>query len=311
MPTLTPSAFRRLTLAVVALVAVIIVTGAAVRLTGSGLGCPNWPTCDGHHIVDPAASHKGIESINRAITGLVSVVVILSVLGSLRRVPRRRDLVWLSLGLVAGVVAQIVLGGLVVIFHLYPPLVMGHLVLSMLLLADAVVLHHRARLPDDEPVGPAVAGDVATLTKLLVGWAALVIVLGTVVTGAGPHAGSNKDRLVERLPIAVHDAARFHGTAVVLFLVFVLLTIWRLRAEGAPRSVLGRAELLLVALVTQAAVGYTQYFTGVPVVLVGVHVAGADAVWAAVLWLALGTNQTVVPVASTQARATGEVAVAG
>jgi cytochrome c oxidase assembly protein subunit 15 len=295
MPRLSPRTFQRLTLAVVGLVAVIIVTGAAVRLTGSGLGCPNWPTCDGGQIVAPSASHKGIESINRTITGLVSAAVIFAVLGSLRRAPRRRDLTWLSAGLVVGVVAQIVLGGLVVLFHLFPPLVMGHLVLSMLLLADAVVLHHRARVPDDAERRLVVSVETTWLTRFLVGWAALVIVLGTVVTGAGPHAGSNKDQLVERLPIAVHDAARFHGTAVVLLVVFVLVTTWRLRADGAPAALLHRAELLLVALVTQAAVGYVQYFTGVPVVLVGIHVAGAALVWGSVLWLALGVREPVAP----------------
>lgn len=310
MPRLSPRTFQRLTLAVVALVAVIIVTGAAVRLTGSGLGCPNWPTCDGHQIVAPAASHKGIESTNRAITGLVSVAVILSVLGSWWREPRRRDLVWLSAGLVLGVVAQIVLGGLVVIFHLYPPLVMGHLVLSMLLLADAVVLCHRARLPDGAPLRPVVSAEVVGLTRLLVAWAGMVMVLGTVVTGAGPHAGSNKDQVVERLPVAAHDATRFHGTAVMLFLALVVVCIWRLRADRAPAPVMHRAELLLAAVVAQAAVGYVQYFTGVPVVLVGIHVAGAALVWAATLWLALGATAPGAVAASSADRA-GEVALAG
>jgi cytochrome c oxidase assembly protein subunit 15 len=187
---------------------------------------------------------------------------------------------------------------------------MGHLILSMLLLADAVVLHHRARLPDEGDARLVVSPETTWLTRFLVGWAGLVVVLGTVVTGAGPHAGSNDNRLVERLPIAVHDAARFHGTAVVLFLVFVLLTVWRLRADGAPAELLHRAEVLLVAIVVQAAVGYVQYFTGVPVVLVGIHVAGAALVWGSALWLALGVRQPTTS-RSISARHPGEAALAG
>ena len=127
----------------------IVVTGAAVRLTGSGLGCPDWPTCDGDQIVSEfRETPEIIEFVNRMITGLVSVAVAAAVLGSLRRTPRRRDLTLLSWGLVAGVVAQIVLGGVTVLLELTPPAVMAHFLLSMALVADAVVLHHRAGEPD-------------------------------------------------------------------------------------------------------------------------------------------------------------------
>src|SRR3712207_5852082 len=123
VPRLSPPAYRRITLAATLLLAFIIVTGGAVRLTGSGLGCPDWPTCAEDRVVAPWEYHAMIEFANRTVTGLVSAAVIVAVLGSLLRVPRRRDLVWLSLGLVAGVVGQIVLGGLTVLFELWPPLV--------------------------------------------------------------------------------------------------------------------------------------------------------------------------------------------
>src|SRR3954447_5219993 len=144
--TLSADAYRRVTLFALVALGVIVVTGAAVRLTGSGLGCPEWPNCDTGHLSPHGTTgyHGAVEYVNRLFTGLVSVLVILAVLASLARDPRRRDLTWLSIGLVAGVVAQIVLGGLVVIYGLSPPWVMAHFAVSMALVANAVVLHHRA-----------------------------------------------------------------------------------------------------------------------------------------------------------------------
>ena len=280
---LSPRAYSRITLAALVALAAIVVTGAAVRLTGSGLGCPNWPTCDDGRIVAPLEYHAMIEFLNRTVTGLVSVAVILAVLGALVRVPRRTDLTWLAVGLVAGVIGQILLGGLVVLFHLWPPLVMGHFVLSMVLLWNATVLHHRAAQPDDAEIERAVAPDVLTMGRLMVVAAAVAIFLGTVVTGSGPHAGSHDGALIERLPFDVRDVARLHGISVVLFLAITVTTIRRLWRDRSNPEVLRRATVLLVVLVAQAGVGYVQYFTGVPPLLVGVHVAGAVGVWIAVL----------------------------
>src|SRR5688572_26237518 len=145
---LTPRAYRRVTLLALCALAFIVVTGGAVRVTGSGLGCPDWPTCAESSVVAPLEYHAMVEFVNRMITGLVSVLVILAVLGSMVRIERRRDLTLLSWGLVAGVMGQVVLGGLTVLFDLAPPLVMGHFVVSMLLIWCAVVLHDRAGLPD-------------------------------------------------------------------------------------------------------------------------------------------------------------------
>ncbi|HET9444477.1 MAG TPA: COX15/CtaA family protein [Acidimicrobiales bacterium] len=282
--TLSPGAYHRITLGALLALAFIVVTGAAVRLTGSGLGCPDWPTCDAGRIVAPWEYRPMVEFVNRTITGLVSLLVMLAVLGSLVRRPRRADLVWLSLGLVGGVIAQILLGALVVKFHLAPPLVMGHMLVSMVLLLDAAVLHHRAGLPDGD-WRPTVGADHVLLGRVVAVAAAVAISLGTVVTGSGPHAGSHDGQLVERLPFEVGDVARLHGIAVVLFGALTLVLLRSLRRAGAAADVQRRARELLVVLVAQAAVGYTQYFTGVPAVLVGVHVAGAVAVWVATVRL--------------------------
>lgn len=313
---MAPRTYRRITFVALVLLAFIVVTGGAVRLTGSGLGCPHWPTCDNQIVrVGPSDIHKSIESVNRTITGLVSVAVVVAVLGSLFRRPRRRDLVWLSLGLVAGVVGQIVLGGLVVLFDLYPPLVMGHFIVSMLLVLDAVVLHHRAGRPDDPahagappksavppaPVGPVVPNQIVTMGRLLVVAAAMVLFLGTIVTASGPHPGSNGDQVVERLAFSLHNVARLHGIGVMLFLTMTLATIWAMVRSGVPRRVLVRAEVLLAVLVAQAIVGYVQYFTGVPALLVGIHIAGATLVWIAVLRFHLGLSEPVAISVAVQA----------
>jgi cytochrome c oxidase assembly protein subunit 15 len=287
-------AYRRVTLAAQFLLAFIIVTGAAVRLTGSGLGCTDWPTCEAGRVVAPLEYHPMIEFGNRLVTGAVSIVVVLAVLGSLLRVgPRRRDLVRLSLGLVAGVVGQIVLGGVTVLSHLWPPFVMSHFLLSMLILWCAVVLHHRAGEPDATAGRGRVAvvdGTTWRLGRVLVAAAAVVVVMGTVVTGTGPHPGSSGDQLVDRLPFSLHDVARIHGALVMVFLALVLWTIARLVRAGAPGRVRRRSEWLLAVLVAQAGVGYAQYFLGVPALLVAVHVAGAVAVWVAVLRFSLGMS---------------------
>jgi cytochrome c oxidase assembly protein subunit 15 len=294
LPRVSAVAYRRVTLAAQFLLAFIIITGAAVRLTGSGLGCTDWPTCESGRVVAPLEYHPMIEFGNRMVTGAVSIVVVLAVLGSLLRVgPRRRDLVRLSLGLVAGVVGQIVLGGITVLSHLWPPFVMSHFLLSMLILWCAVVLHHRAGEPDETAGGDrAVVVDETTrrLGRLLVLAAGVVVFMGTVVTGTGPHPGSSGDQLVDRLPFSLHDVARIHGALVMAFLALVLVTIARLVRAGAPGRVRRQSEWLLLVLVLQAGVGYAQYFLGVPALLVAVHVAGAVAVWVAVLRFSLGLS---------------------
>ncbi len=287
---LSPRAYQRVTLVALVALAFIVVTGAGVRLTGSGLGCPDWPTCANGRIVAPNEYHARIEFVNRVVTGFVSAAVMVAVLGAFIRTPRRRDLTWLSLGLVAGVLAQIVLGGLVVRYHLYPPLVMGHFVLSMLLLFDATVLHHRASQVDEGRTVPTVGAEHVVLGRLMVASAALAILLGTVVTGAGPHAGAHDGQVVERLPFAVGDVARLHSSSVLLFAGLVVVLLRSLRLAGAPSRVLRRGEVLLAVLVAQAAVGWAQYFTAVPPLLVAIHIVGAIAVWVATLRLALAMH---------------------
>jgi cytochrome c oxidase assembly protein subunit 15 len=272
LPRVSPPAYRRATLAALALLTIIVVTGAAVRLTGSGLGCTDWPNCESGKLVAPLDYHPAIEFGNRMFTGLVVIAVMAAVLGSLRREPRRKDLVWLSWGLVAGVIGQIVLGGITVLFDLNPALVASHFLLSIALVTDAVVLHHRASTEPGVSSRPPRAQSDARLASWLLAVALLVIMAGTVVTGTGPHGG---DETAHRFQLVMTDVVRVHS---VLVWVLVALTVF------LARRTRHRAVIVLLAVeVAQGAIGYTQYFTGVPALLVAVHVVGALAVWIAAL----------------------------
>jgi cytochrome c oxidase assembly protein subunit 15 len=295
LPTLTPAGYRRITLLALLALVVIVVTGAAVRLSGSGLGCTDWPTCEEGRLAPESVTDANamIEFVNRTFTGVVSVAVALAVLGALRRRPPRRDLTVLAVGLVVGVAAQAVLGGMVVWYGLSPWFVMAHFLLSLVLVTDAVVLHHRAGAPEG-PSRPVVGRTAQVLGWLVVAAAAVVVTTGTVVTATGPHAG---DDSAERFDLALPDVARVHGTAVIVLLALVLALLRVLWRDGAPTPVTDAARVLLVVLVGQAAVGYTQWFTGVPALLVGVHVLGAVAVWVAVVRTALALRAAPAPAA--------------
>ena len=276
---MSPARYRSITgTALVALV-VIVITGAAVRLTGSGLGCSDWPTCEEDQLIADLEAHAMIEFVNRLITGIVSAAVIAAVLGSFFRRPRRRDLTWLSVGLVAGVIGQIVLGAFVVLTHLNPWLVLGHFLLSMVLVANAVALHARAA-HDPVPTSRDERWYRWPITLLTIA----AIVIGTLVTGAGPHSGSHDGEPIERLPFAVPDIARIHGLTVAALMLTVIATLVHLHRSDAPAAEQWRGRLVLLCLLLQAGVGYVQYFTGVPVVLVGIHIAGATLTWIAVTW---------------------------
>ena len=279
LPRLSPRAYRRITLLALLAQVFITVSGAAVRLTGSGLGCSDWPTCENNRVVAPFEYHAMIEFVNRTVTGLVSVAVILAVLGSLLRSPRRRDLTWLSLGLVGGVIGQIVLGGLTVLFELQPPFVIAHFALSMILIWNAFVLHERSKFAQS-PALPVVPRNVRILGRLLVVVSAITIFTGTIVTGTGPHGG---DDTAKRLSFDITTVARIHSGTVWFFLVLTIITLFVLRRTGAPLGVHQRAKYLVAVIVVQGAIGYVQYFTSVPPGLVLLHIFGSILVWIAVL----------------------------
>jgi cytochrome c oxidase assembly protein subunit 15 len=290
-----PSTYRTVTLVALLALIAIVVTGAAVRLTGSGMGCPTWPTCEDGSLVPRGATgeHGWIEFLNRLFTGAVSVAVAMAVLGARRRQPVRPDLTRWAWGLVAGVFAQALLGGLVVVLHVAPIAVAGHYLLSAVLVWNAVVLHHKAGLPDDEPTRPSATPSLQQRSRVLVALAGLVLMTGTLVTGSGPHSG---DEAADRLPFAVTTVARVHSVTVWAFLLSALVVLRQLHRGDASPEVVGRANLLVGVVVAQGGLGYVQYAAGVPEILVAAHVLGSVLVWVATLRLHLAlTSSALAP----------------
>jgi len=268
---------HRLNVLALVLTALIVVTGGAVRLTGSGLGCSDWPSCSAGHLTPALQFHGLVEFGNRLVTVVLTVAVAAAFLGSVFRSPRRRDLVWLSGGLVAGVLAQAVLGGIVVYTKLNPYVVMVHFFATMLLLVDAVVLVHRSTR--DYTPGSArllVPRPLIRLYYGLLALLALVIAAGTAVTGAGPHAGdSSGQQVAKRIPIALRDMAELHSSLALLLIGVTVGLVVALHLGDVPERVRRSGRILMAVLVAQAAVGYTQYFTHLPALLVEVHLLGA------------------------------------
>lgn len=287
--------------------AVGIVSGGAVRLTGSGLGCSDWPACTSTSVVAPLQYHAWVEFGNRLVTVAITLGVVLVALAALFRRPRRKDLTWLAVGLVVGILAEVVLGGETVLHKLAPQYVMAHFLLAVALLVDAVLLYHRSGQPELATAAPdgseAVTGAGVALRSTLaparclvrrghvvagrcmLGLSFVVVVLGTVVTSTGPHAGAPG---VRRFGFSLHTVAQLHGTTVEVLLALTVATLWSLHRSRVPAAVLRRSEVLLVVLVAQAAVGYAQYLSGDPVVLVALHLAGATSVVVAMLAFNLG-----------------------
>jgi cytochrome c oxidase assembly protein subunit 15 len=268
---------------------VIIFTGALVRLTGSGLGCADWPRCNATKFVDVSSGHTLIEQANRLFTGVVSMSVIAAVLLAHFRKPLRRDLVLLAWGLVLGVLAQIIIGGIVVLTGLNPYANMAHFLVSLVLAANAFVLFRRS---GSEPSTYFRTGNTSLVSaiRMVVCSSALALVTGTVVTATGPHAG---DEDAVRFGFALISVVRVHSVSVLItiaLIVFLGVRAGKVQSDANTRDAI---QALLFAAVFQGAVGYAQYFTGVPVALVAVHIAGATALWFAVCNLAVSPSREV------------------
>jgi cytochrome c oxidase assembly protein subunit 15 len=277
----TPRNFLRITQVTLVIVVLNIVTGAAVRLTGSGLGCPDWPTCTEHRLTPSLSFHPAIEFGNRMVVVVLCVATAITLTATLLRVSRRRDLVWLSAGLLGGVLGEAVLGAVVVYTKLNPYAVMVHFMVGIALLTDAFVLALRAGRPAGEAAVSKVTRRERRISQVMLGLLAVVVAAGTATTGSGPHAGGPG---AKRLPIALEDMARIHSGLVLCLVALTLALLYLLDHTNAPASVLTRVRLLLAIMVGQGAIGYIQYFTHLPALLVGVHVFGATVVWMGMLW---------------------------
>ena len=282
----SPAGYIWVTRFALILLCVIVVSGAAVRLTGSGLGCSDWPRCNSEKFIDVSTTHGAIEQINRLFTGLVTVIVIAAVLAARFRVPYRKDLVMLSWGLVAGVIGQIVLGGIVVLTDLHPLANQGHFILSMVLVANALILHQRAK-PDRKLDRLSTLSGLQKLVRLTVVMGSVALVTGTVVTGSGPHAGDEKAR---RFDVAIITVARIHGISVLVAIALLLIVAWKMKQQRA-QQLFGPLEMVLVIAILQATVGYVQYFNDIPALLVGIHIFGATMFFLSLVNLWMVSNQ--------------------
>ncbi len=284
--TVSPRGFQIVALVTVWVLALTIISGAAVRLTGSGLGCDTWPSCTHTSVVAPLRVHAWIEFGNRLINAAVTIASIGVLIVALRRRPRRRDLTWLSAGMLIGLLVEVVMGGLVVLSGLNPVLVSLHFLLGLIFLAVAVVLHHRSGRPDGPPGRqPLVRPRQLRLARVMLVGLTVVVSLGTVVTSTGPHGGSPT---APRFHYSLHSVAQLHGSSVEIFLLITLAMLWSLAHTGAPRPVIRRAQVMLAVLAAQAGVGYGQYLSGDPVAVVALHVAGASLAVVATLRFYMG-----------------------
>jgi cytochrome c oxidase assembly protein subunit 15 len=274
-PRVSPLVFQKIATIAVACYVLLVVTGGAVRLTGSGLGCPDWPACYAHHFTAALSYHQRIEDTNRLVTVAVSVISIVVALASLLRSPRRRDLIVGSMLILGGLIAQIVLGGLVVLFKLNPYLVATHFLLTFGVLYVALALRHRASI-DWTPGRVSVPPLVLWLARAEVLTVTVVVTIGTMVTGSGPHAGGTD---AKRIPIAFRDIAELHSTAALFLIGLTLGTVFATQIAGASASVIVRVRTLLEALAIQGVLGFAQYALHDNPVIVELHLAGATTVW--------------------------------
>jgi heme a synthase len=307
--TVTPAQYVRVAYVALGALTLIVLSGAAVRLTGSGLGCPDWPKCYGK-AYPPLTAHAVIEFSNRIITGPVSIAAGAAWLLALRRRPYRRDLAWLGALLPLGVVGQAVLGGFTVRGALDYGWVMGHFALSMLIILAAVLLAWRAaREPDlrraeelerDSDAGSASRGSAEDRTLVwslrgLAAFGALVIFAGTAATAAGPHAGGSPGQKINRLSFDGRGTMDFvihrHAEIAFVFSLAAVAVWWLARRREAGPGVRRALTALCVLLALQGVVGLVQYATQLPTELVWVHVGLACGAWVSVLWAACAAGR--------------------
>jgi cytochrome c oxidase assembly protein subunit 15 len=285
---------RGLALASVVANAGIIITGAAVRLSQSGLGCPDWPACTTRSLV---ATHTAGQTIvntwiefgNRLLTFVVMAIAVAVFVAALRLPPayrdgrraRRSDLVWLAAAQPASIVLQAVLGGITVLTSLNPAMVSVHFLVSMAILAVTVVLYVRCG-EDTGPARPLVRADLRVLSGAVLATAGLMFAAGTVVAGTGPLAGN---AAAPRYHLPLEGVTQLHADIGWLFGGLALALAIGLKLTGAPPRAIRLGWVLLAVMTVQGALGYTQYFTGLPPVLVGLHVLGSVLVWITALLL--------------------------
>jgi cytochrome c oxidase assembly protein subunit 15 len=286
--TLGPRALRWGTTAALVTSVLIVLGGVVVRVTGSGMGCPTWPTCDGTNVIQlvPDSIHLLIEQTNRLVTGLLIVAVGWAIVAARLQRPRDRMLTRLAWSMFWLVLANAIAGGVTVWVHLNPWVVALHFVLAMGLLACATFTWHRARWTGGAGPRPSAASRAVAWALVVVTGA--VVVTGTLVTGSGPHAGDTIE--VPRMGFDWNVVVVVHGAGAVAVLALAVTLAFRLRSEDGGLLALRRVGVFLLVLFVQLALGTTQSLLGVPEVLVAIHVTVAALVWIGALRVLLDTD---------------------
>ena len=276
--------YRRLAIITTVGICVLVVAGGAVRLTGSGLGCDDWPNCNAERFIDVSSGHTAIEQANRLLSGLIGLPTLLLAIAAFRQRPRRLGLRWPAVGVFLSVLANGVVGGIAVRADLHPALVQSHFLLAMVSITFGMVAIRRSSSntrPNASRFEPRTR-QLATMVAVLT---AAALATGTVVTGTGPHAG---DEEVRRFGFDISHVARIHSVAVILALIVAAMLALQLRSdEPGQRRLGGPLSTWIFLGLLQGGVGYTQYFNGVPELLVGVHSALATAIWVVTMQLSI------------------------
>ncbi|MCJ0872802.1 heme A synthase [Streptomyces sp. AP-93] len=286
----SPRTVRRAAFAAVLMSVVIVVTGGAVRLTGSGLGCDTWPKCTGDSLIvtQEQGFHGVIEFGNRMLTYVLSAAVGWAIITARCAKPWRRSLTrlgWLQFAIVMG---NAVLGGITVLTGLNPYSVAGHFLLATSLIAVTTITWQRTR-EGDGPSRPRVPAPVRKLAWALLAATAVLIAAGTVVTGSGPHAGDSSE--IKRMPFDWSAIAHVHAVSAWVVCALAVAMWLVLRVVDAPVDTRARARDLLIVLLSQGAIGYVQYFTDVPEALVAAHMLGSCVVWISAVRVVLSLRE--------------------
>ena len=280
--------FRRVGIVTVVGLCILVVAGGVVRLTGSGLGCDDWPACNAESFVDVSSSHTAIEQLNRILSGLIGIPTLVLVVGAFRVWPRRDGLVVPAVGVLASVFGNAIVGGLAVRGDLHPALVQSHFILAIISITFGMIAVHRSNpAPPGTPADLGVRSDEVRAFSMRFhvfgALTAVALATGTVVTGTGPHAGDEEAR---RWGFDISRVAQIHSVAVWVAIASFLVVVFFLRRDRAQFDRLSTllSTWMFIAAV-QGGIGYVQYFNGVPEVLVGAHLAGATALWVATVHL--------------------------
>ncbi|MFJ3515107.1 COX15/CtaA family protein [Streptomyces sp. NBC_01232] len=286
----SPRTVQRAALAALVMSVVIVVTGGAVRLTGSGLGCDTWPKCtdDSLLVTQEQGFHGAIEFGNRMLTYVLSAAVGWAIIAARSAKPWRHSLTKLGWVQFFVVMANAVLGGITVLTGLNPYSVAGHFLLATALITVTTLTWQRTREGDGAP-RPRVPGPVRKLSWALLATTLVLIAAGTVVTGSGPHAGDSSE--IKRMPFDWDTTAHVHAVSAWVVCALAVAMWLVLRIVDAPADTRARARDLLLVLLAQGAIGYVQYATQVPEALVAAHMLGSCLVWIAVLRVALSLRE--------------------